>query len=184
MEFGKKSRAKRVILEAQRDKKKVHFATLMDICHLKNAELDPKIQKYKGRIVFRRDIAKDDSGAYVFYEQGSSVSQMMMNMNMNMNINMNMTTLSGSRSPTTDPRQASMVTSCRRCSNRSRAQVVCPPRQVRMLTQNLLHEFCLELFAVHVGPRLVPDREPVTSRFRWRQISGSRWSCHLRELDS
>ena len=24
-----------VILEAQRDKKKVHFATLMDICHLK-----------------------------------------------------------------------------------------------------------------------------------------------------
>ena len=33
---------KEVILEAQRDKKKVHFATLMDICHLKNAELEPK----------------------------------------------------------------------------------------------------------------------------------------------
>ena len=32
----KKSRAKKVvILEEQRDKKKVHFATLMDICHLK-----------------------------------------------------------------------------------------------------------------------------------------------------
>ena len=29
------------ILEAQRDKKKVHFAALMDICHLKNAELEP-----------------------------------------------------------------------------------------------------------------------------------------------
>ena len=28
-----------VFLEAQRDKQKVHFATLMDICHLKNAEL-------------------------------------------------------------------------------------------------------------------------------------------------
>ena len=27
---------KEVILEAQRDKTKVHFATLMDICHLKN----------------------------------------------------------------------------------------------------------------------------------------------------
>ena len=27
-----------VILEAQRDKKKVHFATLTDICHLKNVE--------------------------------------------------------------------------------------------------------------------------------------------------
>ena len=36
-----------VIPEAQRDKKKVHFATLMDICHLKNAELEAKHQKYK-----------------------------------------------------------------------------------------------------------------------------------------
>ena len=33
------------ILDAQRDKKKVHFATLMDICHFKNAELEPKHQK-------------------------------------------------------------------------------------------------------------------------------------------
>ena len=33
---------KKVILEAQRDKRKVHFATLMDICHLRNAELEPK----------------------------------------------------------------------------------------------------------------------------------------------
>ena len=33
---------KEVILEAQRDKRKVHFATLMDMCHLKNAELEPK----------------------------------------------------------------------------------------------------------------------------------------------
>ena len=36
---------KEVILEAQRDKKKVHMATLMDICHLENAELEPKSQK-------------------------------------------------------------------------------------------------------------------------------------------
>ena len=42
------SRARRrYILEAQRDKKKVHFASLMDICHLKNAELEQKIQKKK-----------------------------------------------------------------------------------------------------------------------------------------
>ena len=34
-------------------------------------------QKYKGRVVFRGDIVKDDSGAYaVFTEQGSSASQM------------------------------------------------------------------------------------------------------------
>ena len=56
---------------------KVHFASLMDICHLKNAELETKHQKYKGRVVLRGDIVKDDSGSYaVFTEQGSSVSQM------------------------------------------------------------------------------------------------------------
>ena len=37
---------------------KVHFASLMDICHLKNAELEAKHQKYKGRVVLRGDIAK------------------------------------------------------------------------------------------------------------------------------
>ena len=42
---GKSPGQKEVILEAQRDKRKVHFATLMDICHLKNAELEPKFQK-------------------------------------------------------------------------------------------------------------------------------------------
>ena len=55
----------------------VHFATLMDICHLKNAELEAKHQKYKGRVVLRGDIVKDNSGSYaVFTEQGSSASQM------------------------------------------------------------------------------------------------------------
>ena len=55
----------------------VHFASLMDICHLKNAELETKHQKYKGRVVLRGDIVKDDSGSYaVFTEQGSSASQM------------------------------------------------------------------------------------------------------------
>ena len=68
---------KEVILEARRDKHRVHFATLMDICHLKNAELEPKHQQYKGRVVLRGDTVKDDSGAYaVFTEQGSSASQM------------------------------------------------------------------------------------------------------------
>ena len=54
---------KEVILEAQRDEKKVHVATLMDVCHLQNAELEPQLQKYKGRVVLRGDIAKDGSGA-------------------------------------------------------------------------------------------------------------------------
>ena len=40
----------------------VHFASLMNICHLKNAELEAKHQTYKGRVVLRDDIVKDDSG--------------------------------------------------------------------------------------------------------------------------
>ena len=66
-----------VVLEAQRDKKKVHFASLVDICHFKIAEFEPKLQKYKGRVVLRGDSVIDDSGACaVLTEQGSSASQM------------------------------------------------------------------------------------------------------------
>ena len=61
-----------VIEEARTKGAKVHFASLMDICHLKNAELETKHQKYKS---LRGDIVKDDSGSYaVFTEQGSSSS--------------------------------------------------------------------------------------------------------------
>ena len=55
---------KEVILEAQRDKKKVH---LMDICHLKKSESEPEHQKYKGRVLLPKDIVKDDSGAYAVF---------------------------------------------------------------------------------------------------------------------
>ena len=49
----------------------------MDICHLKDAELEAKHQKFKVRVVHRGDLVKDDSGSYaVFTEQGSSASQM------------------------------------------------------------------------------------------------------------
>ena len=66
-----------VIDEARTKGIKVHFASLMDICHLKNAELETKHPKYKGRVVLRGDIVKDDSGSYaVFTEQGSSALQM------------------------------------------------------------------------------------------------------------
>ena len=68
---------KEVIEEARTSGATVHFASLMDICHLKNAELEAKHQKYKGRVVLRGDIVKDDSGSYgVLTEQGSSASQM------------------------------------------------------------------------------------------------------------
>ena len=68
---------KQVIDEARTSGATVHFASLMDICHLKNAELEAKHQKYKGRVVLRGDIVKYDSGSYaVFTEQGSSAFQM------------------------------------------------------------------------------------------------------------
>ena len=40
-----------VIDEARTKGAKVHFASQMDICHLKNVELETKNQKYKGRVV-------------------------------------------------------------------------------------------------------------------------------------
>ena len=43
---AKKLRAKRRLFWKHKEiKRKVHFATLMDICHLKNAELEPKYEK-------------------------------------------------------------------------------------------------------------------------------------------
>ena len=40
---------KEVIDEARTKDVKIHFVSLMDICHLKNAELEAKHQKYKDR---------------------------------------------------------------------------------------------------------------------------------------
>ena len=75
--WEKSRRKRRSFWKHQETKKKVHFATLMDICHHKNAEWEPKLQKYRGRVVLWEDYVKDESGAYaVFTEQGSSASQM------------------------------------------------------------------------------------------------------------
>ena len=66
-----------MIGEARTKGAKVHFASLMDICHLKNAEFETQHQKYRGRVVLRGDTVTDDSGSYeVFTQQGSSASQM------------------------------------------------------------------------------------------------------------
>ena len=47
-------------------------------CHVKNMRSrNPKLPKYKARVVLREDIVKDDSGAHtLFTEQCSSVSQL------------------------------------------------------------------------------------------------------------
>ena len=49
---------KEMIDEARMSGATLHFAPLMDICHLKNAELEAKHQKYKGRVELRGDIVK------------------------------------------------------------------------------------------------------------------------------
>ena len=54
-----KVRSKEEVIDEARTKgAKVHFASLMDIYHLKNAEVETKHQKYKGRVVLRGDIVK------------------------------------------------------------------------------------------------------------------------------
>ena len=60
------------MVDEARDKgRQVHFASLMDLCHLENSELEPQYPKYKGRVVLRGDSVKDDCGSYaVFTEQG------------------------------------------------------------------------------------------------------------------
>ena len=63
-----KIRSKREVFDEARTKgAKIHFASLMDICHLKSAELELKHQKYEGRVVLRGDIVKDDSGAHAVF---------------------------------------------------------------------------------------------------------------------
>ena len=65
-----KVRNKREVIEEARNKSsKVHFASLMELCHLKNSELEPQYQKYKGRVVFRGDIVNDDSGCYAAFTE-------------------------------------------------------------------------------------------------------------------
>ena len=63
-----------MIDEAKNDGSKVHFASWMDLSHLKNS-VEPRFQKYDGRV--RGDIVKHDSGSYaIFTGRGSSTSQM------------------------------------------------------------------------------------------------------------
>ena len=72
-----KVRSKKEVIDVARTwGAKVQFASSMEICHLKNAELEAKHQTFKGRVVLRGDIVKDNSGSYaVFTEQGSSAPQ-------------------------------------------------------------------------------------------------------------
>ena len=51
--FGKKVRNKSEVIDEARTKGiKVHFASLMDICHLKNAELEQSTKNTKVELCF------------------------------------------------------------------------------------------------------------------------------------
>ena len=40
----------------------IHFGTIEARCFLKNAELEIRLQKYKGHVVFRGDTIRDHTG--------------------------------------------------------------------------------------------------------------------------
>ena len=72
-----------IIQKSQSTGKRVYFGELMELCHLKHSEQSEEYRKdlkftgYKGRVVFRGDKVKDESGFYaVFTEQGTSASHM------------------------------------------------------------------------------------------------------------
>ena len=71
-------RSKKEVIDEVRTKgAKVHFASLMDICHLKNAELETKAPKIPRSSCAPRWYCERWFGSYaVFTEQGSSASQM------------------------------------------------------------------------------------------------------------
>ena len=46
-QLAKVRNKKEVIDEARNKGRKVHFASLMDVCHLKNSELNPQYQNCK-----------------------------------------------------------------------------------------------------------------------------------------
>ena len=49
-----------VINEAKVNNGKVHFATLINLCHLEHPELAGHVRKNEGRVVLRGDSVKDD----------------------------------------------------------------------------------------------------------------------------
>ena len=66
-----------VIRDAKARGVHVHFGSLMELCHIKNSQMGEEFWSYKGRIVFRGDLTKDENGHLaVFTEQGASASNM------------------------------------------------------------------------------------------------------------
>ena len=63
--------------EARKENRSVHLGQVMQLCHEKHSELQKAVREFKGRIVFRGDIVRDESGCFaVFSEQGTSASHL------------------------------------------------------------------------------------------------------------
>ena len=62
--------------EAEKYGRTYYFGRIFPLCHIKHSEIKGK-KVYKGRVIFRGDIVRDESGFYaVFSEQGTSASHM------------------------------------------------------------------------------------------------------------
>ena len=51
-----------VVKRARKDKISVHFGSLRPLCHQKNSEQSVELRSYKGRVIFRGDIVRDEDG--------------------------------------------------------------------------------------------------------------------------
>ncbi len=62
---------------AKDEQRPAHFGTVMDLCNLKHAEMYAKYVGYKGRVVFRGDQVKVETGYdAAFSEHGTSASSL------------------------------------------------------------------------------------------------------------
>ena len=60
------------VVQRAKEEKKTIFASLIDLCHLKNEDLAKNLQKNKGRAVLQGDNVKDECGYRdAFAEQGA-----------------------------------------------------------------------------------------------------------------
>ena len=57
-----------VLDEAIREQKTIHIADLLAICSEKNVELEPSKRSLKGRVCYRGDAARDESGNLALYQ--------------------------------------------------------------------------------------------------------------------
>ena len=56
-----------VINEVRANNRQVHFATLMDLCHLKHEQLAEHLQTNQCRVVLRGDNVKDATRGYAVF---------------------------------------------------------------------------------------------------------------------